>query len=140
MEHRQSGLTIYARLDKGEEILTSLTKLAEECQIVCAEVNGLGATDKFTVGAYSIPDKQYFRNTFEGVYEITSLHGTITRMDDKPYLHLHMTAGGLDGSVKGGHLNEAFISVTCELVIHASNGRINRQKDAETGINLFHFD
>jgi predicted DNA-binding protein with PD1-like motif len=41
--------------------------------------------------------------------------------------------------VIGGHLNQARISVTCEMFIHILDGQVDREKDPETGINLLKF-
>ena len=84
-------------------------------------------------------EKVFKPNTFEGSYEITSLHGTITRKDDKPYLHVHMCAGNETGAVFGGHLSEAYISATAEIIIRKINGQVGRVPDEVTGLNLFAF-
>ena len=39
----------------------------------------------------------------------------------------------------GGHLNRAEVSATCEMVIRLIDGRIDRQYDDVTGLNLFKF-
>lgn len=139
MEYKRIDNTIIARLNKGEEILTQLKILADEENIKLAQINALGATDSFTVGAYSLLEKKYHKNTFTGTYEIVSLHGNITTMNDETYLHLHMSCADEKGNVVGGHLNECFISATCELFIDIVDGVVDRQLDEEIGINLFKF-
>ena len=39
----------------------------------------------------------------------------------------------------GGHLNEAFVSATCEMVVLPMAGQVERAFDEETGLNLFRF-
>jgi len=36
----------------------------------------------------------------------------------------------------GGHLNEAVVSATCEVIIEKIEGSIEREFDKETGLNL----
>ena len=60
-------------------------------------------------------------------------------MDGEYYAHLHMSAGGADGSVVGGHLNRAIVSATCEMFITILDGTVERRFDGDTGLNLFEF-
>ena len=43
------------------------------------------------------------------------------------------------GEVFGGHLNEAYISATCEMVVTVVDGTVDRFHDGQTGLNLFRF-
>ena len=84
-------------------------------------------------------EKTYLANEFEGSYEIVSLSGTINTMNGEFYCHLHMSAGNEKGEVFGGHLNQAFVSATCEMVITVIDGTVDRYYDEEIGLNLFRF-
>ena len=139
MEYKRFGDTIFARLDRGEEILEQLKILALQENIKLASVRGLGAVDEFTVGVFKTDRKQYDANSFTGYFEIVSLTGTITTMDGEYYAHLHMSAGNENGEVFGGHLNRAMISATCELVIQVVDGTVERRFDPEIGLNVFRF-
>lgn len=139
MEYRRFGDRIVARIDRGEEILESLARLAELERIQLATVTGLGAVGDFTVGVFKTQRKEYDANRFQGDYEIVSLTGTINTMHDAFYCHLHMAAGDAQGHVFGGHLNRAVISATCELVLTLLPGRVDRRADEEIGLNLFSF-
>ena len=139
MEYKRFGDTIFARLDRGEEILEQLKILALQENIKLASVRGLGAVDEFTVGVFKTDRKQYDANSFTGYFEIVSLTGTITTMDGEYYAHLHKSAGNEKGEVFGGHLNRAMISATCELVIQVVDGTVERRFDPEIGLNVFRF-
>ena len=54
-------------------------------------------------------------------------------------VYLHISAGDESGRVFGGHLNEAHISATAEVVIRMINGEVDRFYDDATGLNLFKF-
>lgn len=140
MEYRRFDNTIIARIDKGEEILDKIKELALKENIKLASVRALGATNDFTVGVYKIDEKKYYSNTFTGNFEIVSLTGTINTMNDEFYTHIHMSAGNDKGEVFGGHLNRAIVSATCEMVINIIDGKVDRYKDEEIGLNLFKFD
>ena len=140
MDYRRFGDTVLVRMDKGEEILEQMQKVAEQENIRLAEVSALGAINDFTVGVFKTDEKKYYSNHFEGAFEITSLTGTISTMDGKYYAHLHMSAGNDKGEVFGGHLNRAIISATCEMVIRVIDGSVDRAFDETVGLNLYRFD
>lgn len=128
-----------ARADRGEEILESIKRIALAENIKLASVSALGAVEDFTVGVYNVEEKKYYSNNFTGSFEIVSLTGTINTMNGEFYAHLHMSAGNDRGEVFGGHLNKATVSATCEMVITLINGRVDREYDEITGLNLFKF-
>mgnify|MGYP004470097563 FL=1 len=139
MEYKKFGNTIIARLDKGEEVLEKIKEISLHHKIKLASVQALGATNDFTVGVFKPEEKKYYANTFQGNYEIVSLTGTISTMNDEFYTHIHMSAGNEKGEVFGGHLNRAIISATCEIVITIIEGRVDHYFDETIGLNLFKF-
>lgn len=139
MEYRRFGNTVVARIDRGEEILAAVREIAGAEHIQLASVSALGATNDFTVGVYSVDEKQYHANDFKGNFEIVSLTGTINTMDGGFYTHLHMSAGDEKGQVFGGHLNRAVVSAVCEMVITVIDGVVDRRFSEEIGLNLFRF-
>lgn len=140
MEYRKFDNTIVARIDKGEEILEKIKEIALKENIKLANINALGAVGIFTVGVFKTAEKKYYANEFSGDFEIVSLTGTINTMNGEFYSHLHMAAGDEEGKVFGGHLNKAIVSATCEMIINIINGRVDRSKDEEIGLNLFDFN
>ena len=76
MEYKRFGNKIIVRIDKDEEILEQVKKLALKENIRLAAVQALGATNSFTVGVYNVAEKQYYANSFSGSFEIVSLTGT----------------------------------------------------------------
>lgn len=139
MEYRRFGNKIIARIDKGEEILTTIKEISLKENIKLASVQALGATDEFTVGVYKVDEKKYYANEFKGYFEIVSLTGTINTMNGEFYTHIHMSAGNDKGGVFGGHLNKAIVSATCEMVIDIIDGNVDRKYDEETELNVFRF-
>ena len=139
MDYRKFDHTYFLRIDRGEEITEKLKEFALKENIRLASVSALGATDYFIAGVYSIPEQKYYQNSFEGVYEITNITGTINTMNSQFYSHLHITCSDTEGRCFGGHLNYARVSATCEMVITVFDGIVERTKDPSTGINLFDF-
>ena len=139
MEYRRWGDTLLVRIDRGEEILEQMKRVALEEKITLASVRALGAVNDFTVGVFKTSEKTYYANRFTGDYEIVSLTGTISTMNGEYYAHIHMSAGDEKGDVFGGHLNAAVVSATCEMVIEVIDGEAGRVFSDEIGLNLIAF-
>ena len=139
MDYRKFGDTVVARFDRGEEFTSSLQELCEKENIKLASVSAIGALNAFTAGVYMVDETRYVKNEFKGCFEIVSLTGTVNTKGGKYYSHLHISAGDESGRVFGGHLNEAHISATAEVVIRMINGEVDRFYDDATGLNLFKF-
>ena len=139
MEYKRYGGVIALRLDKGDDITESVYTVAEKEGVKAAKVSGIGATDDFTVGVFDIAKKEYEKFVFSGNHEINALDGNITEKDGKPYIHLHLTATGKGGKVVGGHLIKGVISLTGEIIITVTDGKITREYDETLGINRWKF-
>ena len=139
MEYKRFGDTIIARMDRGEEITAQVRKIAEAEQIKLASIEALGALNDFHVGLFDVTEKKFHGNHFHGAYEMVSHTGTINTMNGEFYSHLHMCAADVNANVYGGHLVDATISATCEMVIRILDGTVDREYSEEVGLNLFKF-
>lgn len=140
MEFRKFDDTYVVRLDRGDEIIASLTELCEKENIALGSIEGLGAADHVVVGLYNVGKKEYHKTEFNGPMEITTLTGNVSRKDGEVYLHIHINLCDEQMRLLGGHLNECRISATCELFVRAISGQVNRRFDADgVGLNLYDF-
>ena len=139
MEYRRFEDSYVVRLNKGEEIIASLKKLCKEECIRLGEITGIGASDFIEIGVFNVKTKEYNTKIFEGMFEITSLLGNVTMKDEDVYLHLHINFGDEEGNVKGGHLVNAKVSATSEIILRKIEGFVGRKLSDEIGLNLFDF-
>ena len=140
MEYRKFSQGYVLRLDHGEEIVASLTRLVEEEGIQLASVSALGAANDVTIGIFNTVEKQYYSHRYQEDYEISALVGNVTRKDGAPYLHLHITIGNpVTGEVHAGHLSSATISATLELFLQVWDGQVGRKFSDAVGLNLLEF-
>ena len=135
MEFKKFKDKYLVRLEKGEDIAQSLLNLAKSENIKLASVNGLGAVSYGEIGLYKLDEKKYYSNTYEGDFEIASLHGNLSTMDGEEYVHLHIIIADGDQRCFGGHLNKAIISATGEIFVDVIDGQVDRFK-GDNGINL----
>ncbi len=90
MEYRRFADTYVIRLDRGEEIVKSLTKLCADENVQLGCITGLGAADRVILGLFDVAKGKFSSAVFEGAYErIASLTGNATRKDGEVSLHLH---------------------------------------------------
>jgi hypothetical protein len=137
MKYKVFGSTIVVRIDRGEELMTSVKSLCEKEGVTLASITALGAVDHVIVGLYKVEEQRFLPNVFDGEMEMTSLIGNVTVKDGEVYLHMHADFADETGRVFGGHVTEVIVSGTCEMFIQKIDGVIGRRMDNETGINLF---
>jgi len=137
MKYQKFNDTFMVRLDKDEEIMQSLMSLCEKENIRLAQVEAIGAIDHGVVGVYDMDQKAYLQETLDGIMEITSLSGSITEMNDKPYLHLHATLADQDHRIHGGHVIELRVGIICEMFVRVLSGQVTRERNENLGINVW---
>jgi uncharacterized protein len=128
------GATYVVRLDAGERIVETLRALCERDAIGGGYLHGLGAVGEAEIGHYDPAANAYAWLKVPGPSEIVSLSGNITTVDGRPFIHAHIALGDGTFAVRGGHLKEAVVSVTCEVTLVRFRDDIARTKDAASGL------
>ena len=143
MEFRKYSDKYYIRLDKGDEILCALSDLCAKERITAASVQGIGGCGKAAVGVFDLRTREYRRQEVSGMLELISLDGNATVYEGKPYLHLHASFAyhSEDGAARvlAGHLLEAVICLTGEIILTPADGCITRRYDDALGIRVWDF-
>jgi len=121
------------------KLFGKIKELCEKESICSAEITGLGASNLVEIGLFNTITKEYKTNTFEGMFEITSLIGNASTKNGEVYLHLHINFSDETNIVKGGHLVKCNISATGEIIINRIDGNIEREFDEKIGLNLIKF-
>ena len=136
MNFKRIGERFVIRIDKDEKIVETTKKICIENEIHLGVISGIGAVSKAKIGMFKPEEKEYVSTELIGDYEITSLNGNITTMNGEAYLHVHINLADEEHKTFGGHLDEAIVSVTCEVIIEKIEGSIDREFDEKTGLNL----
>ena len=137
MKFRMDKSIAFMTLSKGDNINKTFESFAEVKGVGCAWLNGIGALENPEIGYYSLEDKSYYRKTFKGEYELTSLIGNITLKEGKPFSHTHITFSDTEFRVFGGHLFNANITAAGEFIMQFGSDEINREMNAEIGLPLW---
>ncbi len=134
MEYKRSANDVIARLDKGDKIMASINEIAEKESIKAGFVSGIGAVNQAKLSFFLLGSNEYNTENFEEPFEVLSMNGTLSYVDDSPHQHVHMVLGREDYSTIGGHLQEATVSVTLEVHIKILDTEVTRETSSEFGI------
>jgi predicted DNA-binding protein with PD1-like motif len=81
--------------------------------------------------------RQYLPIPVEEQVEVASLVGDIAvDPDGKPSVHVHAVLGRRDGTAMAGHLPEACVRPTLEIIVTEASAHLCKTKDSETGLAL----
>lgn len=136
MKFRKIESTYVMRLEKEERLIEKLLEFCEEEEIRAGYFTGLGALSELELGHFNLATREYSSKTFSGQYEIVSLHGNVSILDDKSYIHAHIVVGDSEFRSWGGHLKEATVGATCEIYLTKLETVLRRKKDEKIGLNL----
>src|SRR5580700_7223610 len=125
-----------------DEAVESLRSFASDNKVTAAHFTGIGGFSDVVLGYYDWKTKTYVRIPVQEQVELVSLIGDITLEKDKvfgeykPMIHAHAVVAKRDGATVGGHLLEAHVRPTLELVLTESPVHLTRKYDEESGLAL----
>ena len=137
MNYRKVGEKIFVSLQTGDLINKTLMEIAVKENISNAWINGIGAIDSVEVGYMDVINKKYQKRNFNDNYELISLIGNITIKDGVPFVHTHITFSDTEYKVFGGHLFDAKITATGEIVLTVTDSKIERKYNENVGIHTW---
>jgi predicted DNA-binding protein with PD1-like motif len=120
----------------GQEVMKGLLAFARKHKLVAGHLTGIGAVHDAVVGYFDPQTKTYLRIHEAGQQEVLSLTGNLALDGNEPFFHVHAVLGLRDGSTRGGHLFEATVRPTLELVLTTYPRAVRRKIDPETGLPL----
>jgi predicted DNA-binding protein with PD1-like motif len=120
----------------GQEVMKGLLAFARKHKLVAGHLTGIGAIGDAVIGYFDPQKKAYLRTHEKGQAEVLSLTGNLAHYKGEPFFHVHVALGRRDGSARGGHLFEATVRPTVELVLTAYPRAVRRKIDPETGLPL----
>ncbi len=122
--------------DTGDEVIAGLTEFAKQHDLDASGLTALGAFSDVVLGYFDLDRKAYKRTRLDEQVEVLSLVGTIPMNGDEPKVHAHIVVGKSDGTAHGGHVMEAHVRPTLEVILEESPAHLRRETDEETGLAL----
>lgn len=138
MKFYRFGSIYQGRLNKGDELIDSLTNQLKERGIEAGLIFGIGAVSSTKLGYFNANAKKYEEKFFDENMEIVSLIGNISIKDNDIFPHIHALFSKRDFSVVGGHLFPPTIIYAFEFQIYEFTGEPPiRSFDEDTGLYLW---
>jgi predicted DNA-binding protein with PD1-like motif len=136
--HEHEGEKTYALIfAAGDEAIAGLTAFAKEQNLAASHFTAIGGFQEATLGYFNLDRKDYDKIPIREQVEVLSLVGDIALTDQgEPKIHAHVVLGRSDGTTRGGHLIEARVRPTLEVMLVESPRRLRRKHDPQSGLAL----
>ena len=123
--------------DSGDEVKAGLLAFAREQRLAGSHFTAIGAFSDVTLGYFDWQKKDYKKIPVREQVEVLSLVGDVSLKENgEPEVHVHVVVGRSDGTTLGGHLMEAHVRPTLEVMVVESPRQLQRRHDPESGLAL----
>ena len=123
--------------EAGEAFHEPLVSLANQNHLGASQFTAIGAFRAANIGYFDREQRDYIKFTLREQVEVLTLNGNITLSENlTPKIHAHVILGRKDASVRGGHLFDAEVWPTLELVLTESPQYLRRRFNPEIGLAL----
>jgi len=126
--------------ETGEEVVAGLRTFARDANILGSHFTAIGAFSDVVLGFFEPEKKRYEKIPVREQVEVVSLLGNVALHDELPKIHAHVVVGKRDGTAHGGHLVEAHVRPTLEVIVVESPRHLERRTDERTGLALLKAD
>jgi len=123
-------------LYQGDEAISGLLEFAEKSHVMSAHFTAIGALSRATLGWFDPQRKMYKKIPITGQHEVIGMSGDIALYQGKPVVHTHMVVGTSDGTTRGGHVLDAYVSPTLEVMVTVDPVAMQKRFDPETDLTL----
>jgi predicted DNA-binding protein with PD1-like motif len=121
----------------GDEIASLLQRFAKRQGLAGSSFKAIGALSQAKLGWLNWETKKYDPAcVLDEQVELLSLIGDIAFRDGEPQVHAHVVIGRSDGTAHGGHLLEAHVRPTCELILTENPTHLQKKLDPASGVAL----
>jgi uncharacterized protein len=136
--HENAGQRTYAIvLETGDEALACLQQFVRKESVSAAQLTAIGALSGATLNYFDWEQRKYLPIPVREQVEVASLVGDVAlAASGEPALHIHTVLGRRDGTALGGHLTEARVRPTLEVILTESPAHLQKVHDPQSGLAL----
>lgn len=136
--HEADGQRTFALIfETGDELLACITDFAKRERLSAAQFSAIGAFSDVVLAYFDWDTRKYQRKGFAEQIEVASLTGDVAEAPDGgPAIHIHAVLGRRDLSALAGHLVEAHVRPTLELILEEQPAHLRKRHDPESGLAL----
>jgi uncharacterized protein len=121
---------------EGDEAFSGLLEFAQKYHVSSAHFTAIGALNRATLGWFDPVRKMYKKIPIIGQHEVIGMSGDIALYQGKPVVHTHMVVGSPDGTTRAGHVLDAYISPTLEVMVTVDPIAMQKRFDPDTDLTL----
>jgi molybdopterin-containing oxidoreductase family iron-sulfur binding subunit len=136
--NEQDGRRTFAVImSKGDEVLSTIDAFAKQERISAAQITAIGALSDVVLRYFDWERKDYRDIPVHEQVEVASLIGDVALdPQGEPVIHIHLVVGRKDGTALAGHLGEAHVRPTLEVIVDEQPSYLQKTSDPETGLAL----
>ncbi|MCP3684872.1 MAG: DNA-binding protein [bacterium] len=136
MKSKKTKQGYVIRLESGERVMDSITTFCLTNGIEGGYFWGIGEASEAELMHYCHTTKKYSSKRIVAPLEIASLTGNVSVMDGEWVVHAHGVVADVTMQAFAGHLKEAIVSTSCEIVLVRIEDTIRRIHDEKLNLNL----
>ena len=137
MDYRKFGECYYIRMDRNDEIISTILEICKKENIRSATFSGIGGCKDAEIQTFIPETGSFEEQRISGMLELVSLNGNVvTGENNTCYHHTHAVFSYKDGErhcMAAGHMKSITVLYTAEIELHpVTGGTIRRKYDPET--------
>jgi len=123
------------RVKPKQELLGEIVRYCQEHKLTSGIVIGIiGSLENARLNFLKELPGKYQAVDYSGPLEIVTAQGSVALKDDTLIVHIHIQLSD-ENTCEGGHLAQATVFSTAEVVIGELDYQLHRQFDSYTGLN-----
>jgi predicted DNA-binding protein with PD1-like motif len=134
-EHRRTFAFVF---DADENPIALLGEAARDYQLASCQVTAVGGFSRSTLGYFDRARREYLKIPIAEQVEVLSMLGDVAHDDGKRVVHVSCVLGLRDGTTRGGHLLDAQVWPTLEVIVTEWPAYLRKRFDPTIGLPLIH--
>jgi len=122
--------------ETGDEVTAGLATFVQQRGLRACHFTAIGGFQDVTLGYFDWNRKDYNPIPISEQVEVISLIGDVALDRDVPKVHAHVIVAKRDGTAHGGHLLNAHVRPTLELILTEAAGELRKSYDPQSKLDL----